>query len=812
MLMISILGLSSAQHDFDEHKVDSLSWCTTSQEEQYKCQNFTQALIRDKALFDDDYLDLKCIMAEDTDTCMAMIDREKAHVMSLDAGEVFVAGRYFSLVPIMQETLEGGLGNYYAVAVVKANTLPDVNHIRDLRNKKACFPYVGSQAGWNIPIHTLMKEGNMKVVDCNNHVKNAIEFFGQSCAVNSLINKYNPIGDNSDKLCHLCIGKIPGGKCTQADPYVGFEGAFRCLLEAGEIAFLKHTSVKEMIESKLFKGVSTDQFQLLCKNGQRMPVSDHLQCNWGMVPSNAIVTSSARNSKDRKRYQNFLMSALKLYSHKSISNSSSSNDRFNNNNSNNNNRYDEGYNRNQNDRTTNDRTNRQRYDDPFGSSSTVSPFNDTHMFESFEMFQSTRYGKKLNLMFQDATHNLKPINEVEQTFKDFLGEHEKIIYDIRQCPVNRMTLCVTSDAEYEKCVKMRTALKAQLVKPEMLCHKAHSHINCMQSIQNGIADVTVLDAADVYTAGLKYDLIPFVSEVYNLGEPEYYVVAVGKVEDPDTELTYLKNKNTCHSGINTAAGWIYPMAYLISNGWIRPYGCDSMRAAAEYFTKSCIPGAISNEYNIGVPYDNMCDLCHGASYRYCRRDASEDYYGHTGAFRCLVEGGGHVAFVKHTTVFENTGGKRREWWARDTLDDDFELMCADGTRAKITEYMNCNLGKVKANAIVTRGGEGYNGQEISAYINLFIYSQQYYGRKTLDDFSFSMFYSLPPYHDLIFQDSTRQLQVIPTNKRRWDLYLGPDFLRARRITDCDSGVGNLKVNSLVLSLVFLIGNSIFRFE
>jgi len=51
---------------------------------------------------------------------------------------------------------------------------------------------------------------------------------------------------------------------------------------------------------------------------------------------------------------------------------------------------------------------------------------------------------------------------------------------------------------------------------------------------------------------------------------------------------------------------------------------------------------------------------------------------HTGALRCLVEGGGNVAFVKHTTVYENADGKRKEWWARNTLTYDFELLCPDG--------------------------------------------------------------------------------------------------------------------------------------
>lgn len=33
--------------------------------------------------------------------------------------------------------------------------------------------------------------------------------------------------------------------------------------------------------------------------------------------------------------------------------------------------------------------------------------------------------------------------------------------EIRECPVGRMTLCVTSDAEMDKCVKMRVCITKQ---------------------------------------------------------------------------------------------------------------------------------------------------------------------------------------------------------------------------------------------------------------------------------------------------------------------------------------------------------------
>jgi len=49
-----------------------------------------------------------------------------------------------------------------------------------------------------------------------------------------------------------------------------------------------------------------------------------------------------------------------------------------------------------------------------------------------------------------------------------------------------------------------------------------------------------MDAGDIYIAGLHYDEIPFITEMYDLPEPEYYVVAVAKKEDSDTEISFLK--------------------------------------------------------------------------------------------------------------------------------------------------------------------------------------------------------------------------------------------------------------------------------
>lgn len=85
---------------------------------------------------------------------MLLIDNEMADVTSLDAGELFVGGRYNSLVPILQEMYEadvyGQTGRIYAVAVVRKTS--QIRSLRDLRGAKACFGGVGSLAGWIVPV------------------------------------------------------------------------------------------------------------------------------------------------------------------------------------------------------------------------------------------------------------------------------------------------------------------------------------------------------------------------------------------------------------------------------------------------------------------------------------------------------------------------------------------------------------------------------------------------------------------------------------------------------------------------------------
>lgn len=59
-------------------------------------------------------------------------------------------------------------------------------------------------------------------------------------------------------------------------------------------------------ETKFSDAVPKGSLELLCKDGTRQPIEQYLDCNWGRVPTDAIVTSSATHFDNRVKYQKFL--------------------------------------------------------------------------------------------------------------------------------------------------------------------------------------------------------------------------------------------------------------------------------------------------------------------------------------------------------------------------------------------------------------------------------------------------------------------------------------------------------------------------
>lgn len=82
-------------------------WCTISEAEQKKCTDFSRVVNRTYSISEN----ISCYQAADKDQCMNLIDVGRADLLTLDPGEIYIAGRYNSLIPIMAERY--GQGNIF---------------------------------------------------------------------------------------------------------------------------------------------------------------------------------------------------------------------------------------------------------------------------------------------------------------------------------------------------------------------------------------------------------------------------------------------------------------------------------------------------------------------------------------------------------------------------------------------------------------------------------------------------------------------------------------------------------------------------
>ncbi|KAL7841974.1 hypothetical protein SRHO_G00236630 [Serrasalmus rhombeus] len=394
----------------------------------------------------------------------------------------------------------------------------------------------------------------------------------------------------------------------------------------------------------------------------------------------------------------------------------------------------------------------------------------------------TSGGGSKNLMFKDSTKKLVKLPETTDSFLYLGAEYMSIIRSLKKERTTEGTSevirwCAVGHAEEQKCDEWSLNSADQSGDAKIDCLMEQSVEDCIRKIMRKQADAVAIDGGQVYTAG-KCGLVPAMVEQYDgskcSGEgvaSSYYAVAVVRKDSRVTWET-LKGKRSCHTGIDLTAGWNIPMGLLHhSTG-----ECDF----SKYFSQSCAPGA--------DPMSTLCALCKGSSKIFerdetkCKATAEEMYYGYAGAFRCLADHAGDVAFVKHTTVGENTDGKGPDW-ASELKSSDFKLICP-GRSAPVSDFAKCHLAMVPADAVVTR-------PESRSDVVAILKEQQSRFGSGIPDAPFKMFESRNG-KNLLFQDSTQCLQEVPATKG-FKEFLGDAYMASMdSLRQCASSVPELE--------------------
>ncbi|XP_059520279.1 lactotransferrin [Myotis daubentonii] len=326
-------------------------------------------------------------------------------------------------------------------------------------------------------------------------------------------------------------------------------------------------------------------------------------------------------------------------------------------------------------------------------------------------------------------------------------------------PRKSVRWCTISPAETTKCFAFQRNLR-RVRGPSISCVRKTSYTECIQAIAANKADAVTLDGGLVYEAGLEpYKLRPVAAEVYGTEEKpqtHYYAVAVAK-KGSNFQLNQMGGVKSCHTGLNRSAGWNIPMGVLRPFlNWEGP-PTPLQEAAANFFSASCVPCAD------GTQYPNLCRLCAGTGQNKCACSSEEPYFGYSGAFKCLQDGAGDVAFVKDSTLFENLPDKAER--------DQYELLCLDNTRKSVDDFKECSLAQVPSHAVVARSGDGKE----DLIWRLLNKAQEKFGKGKSS--AFQLFSSPRGQKDLLFKDNALGFLRIPP-KIDAGLYLGSNYVTA----------------------------------
>lgn len=293
-----------------------IRWCCISQAEQKKCEQWALSIKSDP---------LVCVRAASMADCVEKIKRDEVDAVSLDATHTFIAGKC-GLVPVVTEyygaeCLSATEGSIHLetevlpslVGVAVAKRVSRSIFFGNLGGRRSCHSYKYSPAGWLLPFRYHLSLEHNNTSPCSpDQVYN--EVFWKGCLPGS-----------EGNLCKVCMGgteDAPSKRCADNhnERYYGNMGALRCLVgdpsgkSYGDVAFLEQHNLQDNIlrleSSGWAQGWSAADFELLCGEGHRAPLSEWETCNLGAISPNTVMTRPVLTA----RVYDFLMKSQEALS------------------------------------------------------------------------------------------------------------------------------------------------------------------------------------------------------------------------------------------------------------------------------------------------------------------------------------------------------------------------------------------------------------------------------------------------------------------------------------------------------------------
>ncbi|KAK1552794.1 hypothetical protein Q3G72_023580 [Acer saccharum] len=230
------------------------------------------------------------------------------------------------------------------------------------------------------------------------------------------------------------------------------------------------------------------------------------------------------------------------------------------------------------------------------------------------------------------------------------------------------------------------------------CVKRDTTQECLESIRKGEADMINVEAGLAYTAFLNYSMKAIANEVYCGHAQSFDAVAVVNrkacLDNEGLSLMDFKGHKSCNGGYSTATGWNYPINHIKESSIFDLKQMNDREIASGFFADVCAPSEFE-----GVNVGGMCSGC-GNENGLCH-SSSMYYSGHSGAFRCLVEEMGDIAFVRgDTALLYSMEGPHNQSWSTKSIRD-FMYLCPQGGCREINGYSgSCSFGTVPANVIM----------------------------------------------------------------------------------------------------------------